>query len=304
MERRKRIGVATAGLVALGLTVGADERSLRFTPIDFPGSVATTAFGINEGGEVVGSYTDSSNRTHGFVRIGELFRSIDFPGAAFTQARGISPAGEIVGSYRLPGEPGVNAHGYLLTRGGEFRRVDFPGHTNAIAQRIGPDGTILGCYHDTDMMDTMHGIVVQGDEFAEFATPASMHNGATPGGKIIVGLYTDTTNRGRAYLLKSDGEFIPFDVPGSTFTAGWDINPAQRAVGVYQDAGGRFHGFVVDRHWTFGAIDYPGAALTRAFGINPRGDVVGNYADSANRIHGFLARRNDEQDHEGDEPRK
>ena len=301
MGRTKRMTLAVAGLIALGLTVGADERSLRFTPIDFPGAVATTAFGINARGEVVGSYTDSSNKTHGFVQIGELFRSVDFPGAAFTRARGISPADEIVGSYRLPGEPPVNAHGYLLTRGGEFRRVDFPGHTSTIPQRIGPDGTILGCFHDTDTMGTMHGFVNQGDEFAEFATPASMHNGATPSGKTIVGLYTDMTGRGRAYLLKSDGEFIPFDVPGSTSTAGWDINPARRAVGVYQDAAGQSHGFLVDRHWNFATLDYPGATLTQAFGINPRGDVVGSYVDSANRTHGFLASRKDEDDHDEDE---
>jgi len=298
MRGKKRILLGAAGLLVLGLGAGADDRSLSFTAIDYPGAVATTAFGINERGEVVGSYTDSSNKTHGFVKIGELFRSVDFPGALMTRARGISPAGEIVGSYRLPGDPLVNAHGYLLTRGGQFRRVDFPGHINTIPQRIGPDGTILGCFHDTDTMGTMHGFVNQGDEFAEFATPASMHNGATPGGKIIVGLYTDMMGRGRAYLLKSDGEFIPFDVPGSTSTAGWDINPARRAVGVYQDAAGRSHGFVVDRHWDFATLDYPGATLTRAFGINPRGDVVGDYADSANRIHGFLASRNDDDDEE------
>jgi uncharacterized membrane protein len=301
MERKKQITLAAAGLIALGLTVGADERSLRFTTIDFPGSVVTFANGINARGEVVGDYTDSSNKTHGFVKIGELFRSIDFPGALLTQARGISPAGEIVGSYQLAGEPALNLHGYLLTRGGEFRRVDFPGHINTIPQRIGPDGTILGCFHDTDFMGSMHGFVNQGDEFAEFATPASMHNGATPSGKIIVGLYTDMKGRGRAYLLKSDGEFIPFDVPDSTSTAGWDINPKRQAVGDYQDAAGRFHGFVVDRHWNFETIDYPGATATRARGINPRGDVVGRYVDSANRTHGFLASRKDGDDHDDDE---
>lgn len=292
MERKKQITLAAAGLMVLGLTVGADERSFRFTTIDFPGSVATTPNGINEHGEVVGSYVDSSNRTHGFVRIGEVFRSIDFPGAALTQARGISPAGEIVGSYRLPGETPPNIHGFLLTRGGEFRRVDFPGHISTIPQRIGPDGTILGCYHDTDTMGTMHGIVVRDDEFTEFDMPTTMHNGATPSGKTIVGLYTDMdAGRQRAYLLKSDGEFIPFDVPGSTSTVGWDINPKRQAVGIYQDAAGRFHGFVVDRHWNFETIDYPGAIATRAFGINARGDVVGTYVDSANRTHGFLASR-------------
>jgi uncharacterized membrane protein len=296
MERRKRIALAAAGLTALGLTVGADERSRRFTTIDFPGSVSTTPNGINDRGEVVGAYTDSSNGTHGFVRIGEEFRSIDFPGALLTQARGISPAGEIVGAYRVAGEPPVNIHGYLLTRGGEFRRVDFPGHTNTIAQRIGPDGTILGCYHDTDTMGTMHGIAISGDEFTEFEMPASMHNGATPSGKTIIGLYTDMdSGRGRAYLLRS-GDFVPFDVPGSTLTAGWDINPKGQGVGVYRDAAGRFHGFVVDRDWNFETIDYPGATATRAFGINARGDVVGSYVDSANRTHGFLASLIDRDD--------
>lgn len=291
--------LAVAGFMALGFGAAADERPLVFTTIDFPDAVATTAFGINAQGEVVGSYLDSSNKTHGFVRIGELFRSVDFPGAAFTQARGISPEGEIVGSYRLPGEPTVNFHGYLLTRGGEFRRVDFPGHTSTIAQRIGPDGTILGCYHDTDQMGTMHGIAVRDDEFTEFDMPTSMHNGATPNGKTIVGLYTDMdSGRGRAYLLRN-GDFVPFDVPDSTFTAGWDINPGRRAVGVYQDAAGRFHGFTVDRHWRFTTIDHPGATATRTFGINPRGDVVGHYVDTANRTHGYVA---SPRGRHGDEP--
>jgi uncharacterized membrane protein len=289
--RGSKTALLAAGLVALGLEAAAGERPLVFTTIDYPNAVATTAFGINAGGEVVGSYRDTSNRTHGFVRIGDLYRSIDFPGAAFTDARGISPAGEIVGAYRLPGEPAVNLHGYLLTRGGEFRRVDFPGHINTIAQRIAPDGTIFGCYHDADMMDSMHGIVVRDGEPTEFDMPTSMHNGATPSGNTIVGLYTDMdSGRGRAYLLR-DGDFVPFDVPGSVFTAGWDINPSRRAVGVYQDQAGRFHGFAVDRRWNFTTIDYPGAVATRAFGINPRGDLVGNYVDAANRTHGYVARR-------------
>jgi uncharacterized membrane protein len=300
MGSRRCITLAAA-ILAFGISAAADERSPRFTTVDFPGSVATTAFGVNARGEIVGSYRDTSNRTHGFVKTGDLFRPINYPGAIFTDARGISPAGEVVGSYRLPGEPAVNFHGYLLTRGGEFRPINFPGHINTIVQRISPDGTVLGCYHDTDTMGTMHGIVIDGDEFVELDMPASMHNGATPSGKTIVGLYTDMdTGRGRAYLIDR-GEFVPFDVPGSTFTAGWDINPARRAVGVYQDAAGHFHGFQVDRHWNFTTIDYPGATATRAFGINARADVVGSYVDAGNLTHGFLAGGKDREDHDRDE---
>jgi hypothetical protein len=153
-------------------------------------------------------------------------------------------------------------------------------------------------------MATMHGIVIRGDEFTEFDMPTTMHNGATPSGNTIVGRYTDmSSGRSRAYLLKN-GDFIPFDVPGSIFTQGWDINPSRRAVGFYQDADGRFHGFIVDRHWNFATLDYPTATLTRAIGINARGDVVGNYVDAANRTHGFLASEKDEHGHEGDERRE
>ena len=282
---------AGVGLLAVGVTAGAETPAFVFTSIDVPDAVATTAFGINARGEVVGSYRDGSNRQHGFLLGRNGFRSIDFPDAALTDARGISSEGEVVGAYRKQGEPAVNFHGYRLTRAGEYVAVDYPGHTSTIAQRIGPDGTIYGCYHDQDQMNTMYGMSMRGQETSELDMATTMNNGATPDGRTIVGLYTDMdTGRGRAYLLR-DGEFIPFAAPGSRFTAGWDINPAGEAVGVYQDMTGRFHGFVVDASWNFTTVDFPGAVATRAFGINARGDVVGSYLDASNRTHGFLARR-------------
>ena len=294
----RRLGFTMAvaiALAAIGTTAGADAPAFVYTSMDVPvpGAVATGVFGINAGGEVVGFYRDAANRQHGFVLGRDGFRPIDFPDAILTDARGISPDGEVVGAYRNPGEPAVNLHGYRLTRQGEYVPVDYPGHTSTIAQRIGPDGTIYGCYHDHDQMDSMRGVVIRGDGVAELDLPATMNNGATPDGKTLVGLYTDMdAGRGRAYLLR-DGEFIPFDAPGSRFTAGWDINPRGEAVGVYQDAGGRFHGFVVDARWNFTTLDFPGAVATRAFGINAGGDVVGSYVDASNRTHGFLARRID-----------
>jgi uncharacterized membrane protein len=292
--RRYGFTLAVAiGLAAIGNTAGADAPAFVFTSIDVPTATATGAFGINARGEVVGFYRDASNRQHGYVWGRDGFRSIDYPGAIFTDARGISPSGEIVGTYRNPGEPPVNFHGYRLTPDGEYLRVDYPGHTSTIAQRIGPDGTIYGCYHDQDQMHTMFGMTISGEAHGALDMSMTMNNGATPDGRTMVGLYTDMdAGRGRAYLVR-DGEFIGFDVPGSAFTAGWDINAGREAVGVYQDASGRFHGFIVDAEWNFTTLDYPGAAATRAFGINARGDVVGTYIDTSNRTHGFLARRID-----------
>ena len=291
MWRSRSTVAAAIALLAMGLRAGADDPAFVFTSIDVPGAIQTVAFGINARGEVVGFHRDASNRQHGFLLGRGGFRSVDFPGAILTDARGISPNGEVVGAYRNPGEPPVNGHGYRLSRAGDYVPVDYPGHTNTIAQRIGPDGTIFGCSHDQDTMDSMHGVMIRRSDLAEMDMGTSMHNGATPDRSTIVGLYTDMdTGRGRAYLLR-DGEFIPFDAPGSRFTAGWDINPSGEAVGVYQDASSRFHGFVVDPLWNFTTLDFPGGVATRAFGINARGDVVGSYVDTSNRTHGFLARR-------------
>jgi uncharacterized membrane protein len=291
MSGATKLVATTVCLAILTIAGHGAERALVFTSIDFPGAILTNAQGINAGGEIVGTYNDAGtpSRTHGFVLSGGQFQSIDFPGARATVARGIGPGGDIVGTYQNASEPtGVPNHGFLLNNHGEYARVDYPGHINTIPQRILPDGTMLGCYHDSDTMDSMHGMLISRRGVEAIPQGMSMHNGATPDGRLIVGLFTDMDGRSKGYLA-TRSRFEPFEVPGAAATAGWDINQAGVVVGVYRDDAGRFHGFQFDGV-EFGSIDFPGAAATRAFGINARGDVVGSYLDTAGRTHGFLAR--------------
>lgn len=264
------------------------EGPVSYATIEVPGSRSTTAFGINARGHAVGAYVDAAGRGRGFLLAGGEFTTIDYPGASYTDARGIGPSGDIVGAYRMPGEPAVNLHGYLLTARGEFVAVNYPGHTNLIPQRILPDGTILGCRHDHDFMSTMRGVFIDGDDVGETDAYASMHNGATPDRRRITGLFRNMmTGRGEAYVIE-DGVFTPFVIDGSTSTAAWDMNPAGDIVGNYQNPTG-VHGFVLtdEGHQS---LDVPGASATRAFGINARGDVVGHYV-AGGRIRGFIAER-------------
>jgi uncharacterized membrane protein len=280
---------ACIGILSVATVAGA-EQPRAYAAIDVPGATLTNAQGINSRGDIVGFYV-SSARTHGFLLSEGTLTAIDYPGAAYTDARGINARGEIVGAYRLPGEPAVNFHGYLRSRDGEFVPVNFPGHTNTIPQRITSSGLILGCRHDNDLMATMRGMMINGREQTEVADIeafASMNNGSTPDGSLIIGLFTDMdSGTGHGYLLYGQ-TFWPFDVPGSTFTAGWDVNARGQAVGVFRDAANAFHGFLWDE-LRFTSIDYPAAAATRAFGISARGAIVGAYIDSANRTHGFVA---------------
>lgn len=70
-----------------------------FATITFPGAARTTATGINDSGEIVGSFIDSQGAAHGFVDINGVFTVLDFPGAVDTQLTGVNNLGEIVGTY-------------------------------------------------------------------------------------------------------------------------------------------------------------------------------------------------------------
>lgn len=268
--------------------------AFSFKTIDVSGAASTSASGINARGDIVGSYVDGSQRSHGYVLRDGTFTTIDFTSsdgtaAAGTEAKGISPDGEVVGDYWMPGEANpVEVHGYRRTVQGEFVAVDYPGHTHTIIQRILPDGTMLGCRHDEDLMDTMKGIVVSRGGSTEIPQFSSMENGATPDRRRIVGLYkNDAASPQRGFVI-ADGVFSPLFLDATTpALAAWDVNPAGKIVGVYSNAAG-VHGFVLggDGYTT---LDFPGASQTRAFGINARGDVVGTYIAADKTTHGFLA---------------
>lgn len=261
------------------------QDTFDFRTIEVPAAKRTLASGINDRGQIAGYYDDSAG-THGFVLDNGRFATIDFPGAVFTVALGVGAKGEIVGTYRMRGEPAVNFHGFLRTTDGRFERIDSPPHKNTIAQRILPDGTILGCRHDDDFGASMRGAVLRGNKYSETQAPASMHNGATPDRRRIVGLYNYAPADHSAAYVIDDAAFKPLTVPGSSATSAWDVNQAGEIVGSYRDSAG-VHGFILTVAG-FIPLNFPKAALTRAVGINTAGAVVGSF-EIGGRTYGFLA---------------
>lgn len=319
-----RFAPSLSGLLLLAASSAA--QSFNYISFDVPcsacpGGIArsTTPQGISPGGDIVGFYLDAVGQQHGFLLSGGKFTTIDIPGALVgatgilpTSLRGISPSGDIVGAFTAPvstapwGSPeycpaaGSLAciKGFLYSRG-EFSIVLFPGHPGAIPQRITPDGTIYGCYHDFDFMASMVGfartrfgytsLAAGGGELADptQSVLASMNNGGTPNGSTIIGLHT--TDHDHGYLVRS-GEFQSYDVPGSTNTRIWDINPIGNFVGVYRDNSNKGHGFLqLSGGLVPVTVDYPGSISTAAVGINPGGAIVGQYTDTNGHAHGFLA---------------
>lgn len=316
------IGIALSLSGLLLFPKHSTAQSFNFISIDVPcsacpGGIArrTALSGINPAGDIVGVYTDAAGAQHGFLLSGGQFTTIDVPGAVTTIARGIGPGGDIVGEYIVPvsaaplGDPaycpaaGSTAciKGFLLSHG-KFSTILFPGHPGAIPQRITPDGSIYGCLHDFDVMGSMFGaawtrfgdisLAAGGGELSDptMSFPSSMDDGATPDGNVIVGLYTDMmTGHEHGFVLRN-GTLQAYDVPDSSLTIIWDINPNEEFTGTYKDTAGKQHGFLQLPDGSAPImIDYPNSVVSIAMGINPEGTIVGQYTDTVGRTHGFLA---------------
>ena len=73
----------------------APSRLERLHPINFPLATSTTAFGINDTGEIAGFYTDAASNSHGFVCAGGAFSTVDVAGARGTQLTRIKNGGRL-----------------------------------------------------------------------------------------------------------------------------------------------------------------------------------------------------------------
>ena len=148
----------------------------NFTAIDVPGAAYTSLFGINPGGDIVGSYmTVVGGPWHGFLLRDGAFTLIDLPGApGGTFVVGINPAGDISGSYCTDAMPcGLNSgnwHGFVL-RDGEITSFDFPGAIFTLALHINPSGQIVGRYRGAD--GNYHGFLRSGEEFSSIDFPGA-----------------------------------------------------------------------------------------------------------------------------------
>ena len=70
-----------------------------FTSINFPLATSTTAYGINDTGEIAGFYSDGAGKSHGFIYAGGAFSTVDVAGAGSTLLTRIKNEGAVTGVY-------------------------------------------------------------------------------------------------------------------------------------------------------------------------------------------------------------
>ena len=296
----------------------AETETFVPTTIHYPGSTATAARGINNRGDIVGTYNCAAACTnpltgevstaggHGFLLRDGVYTRIDVPGGSGTVVRGIGVQGTVVGQYNAAGV----THGFAYSDGNYVFPIDVPAELfdnpssparHTLAVRISPQGDIVGCFHEgTAQMTTMHGWVVRNGEFTALATPQgqtsrdpdTMNNGIAATG-AIVGFYLSD---GVSYVADQTGILFTFTLEDDRFTLAWDVNARGDIVGVVGDNPSMTigvavnpRGFLRTAHGDELRLAVAGASSTQVFGINDRRQIVGQYTD-ATGTHGFVYR--------------
>jgi parallel beta-helix repeat protein len=265
---------------AAGLAIGQ-----TYTIIDYPGATATSATGINNGGDILGYYQVPGVASRGFLLSAGKFTQIDYPDAKSTNPRGISAQGDIVGTYS---DTGGTQHGFLLSKG-KFSTLDYPG-AGVQPQAINSAGDIVGMIQFPGK--PMQGFLLKGGTWTMNdylldvpSTTMNCYLGINDAG-VMVGHWT-TRAAGSHGVVYTKGTAAQFDYGAGGDTEAYGINSTGDIVGYYLDVSQAPHGFV-RRNGRSTPIDYPGSPHTMAYGINDSGQIAGHFQDAKKVFHGFV----------------
>ena len=264
------------------------------TTYDYPGAGnLTLPQKINERGDVVGEFIDSSGVTRGFVRFsdGSFSDPIVDPNdtVGFTEGRGINNSRTVAGDYVISDG---TLHSFFLS-GGTFTEYDVPNTVQTNLLSINDAGDFTGTF-DPDGSGVFQAFFGRGGTITSISVPAAASTLAyeiNNSNQLVVGYFVDSSAVLHGYYRDASGALhFPIDPSGSTATVLFGLNDRNWVVGRYADSVGATHGLFFLPPNNFFTYDFPGSTFTSLNGINDKGVICGRYVDAAGIAHGFLAR--------------
>jgi uncharacterized membrane protein len=248
---------------------------------------------INERGDIVGEFIDSSGVVRGFVRFsdGSFSAPIVDPNdtVGFTEGRGINNPRTVVGDYVISDG---TVHSFLLS-GGTFTEYDVPGTVQTNLLGINNPGDLTGAF-DPDGSGIFQAFIDHGGTITSYSVPGALSTLAyqiNDSKQLTVGYYIDASGilHGQ-YRDKSGALNFPIDPTGSVGTVLFGDNNRNWVVGRYADGAGVTHGLFFTPPNNFFTFDFPGSAFTSLNGISAQGNICGRYVDASGIAHGIIAR--------------
>jgi probable HAF family extracellular repeat protein len=277
----------TVVLSLLSVRLWADSAA-TVSQIDVPNATYTDAVGINNRGEIVGSFSDAQGRLHGYVWRRGTFTTLDFPaqGVLATVAKGINDRGEIAGFYV---QSGSDIHGFVW-HGGTFTQIDAPGASITYLHGINNRGQAVG-HSRRDIFALAQGFLWDKGEFTSLDIPGvlvvgrgSETMGLNDHGEVVGTFQSGGMDHG--FLIDHHG-LTQIDI-GPMGTRATGINNNGSIVGSFRDAALVEHGYLRQPDGSFTTIEAPRVTRLAAVGINDGSDVVGLFALAGGDFHGFF----------------
>ncbi|MGO9018060.1 MAG: hypothetical protein ACLQVJ_06875 [Syntrophobacteraceae bacterium] len=156
-----------------GVFTTLDGPSFPCTGLILVDCYSTVASGINNNGQVVGSYNGAAGVSQAFIATDGVFTIINPPSATSTVAYGINNKAQVVGGYT----DASGASHVFVESGGVFTSLNYPsGISTVVAQGINDNGQVVGYYFDGPGLT--HGFVESGGVFTTLDGPTKNLYGA------------------------------------------------------------------------------------------------------------------------------
>jgi len=309
MEKRKvmaRFGksiivLATAAtLVAVGALPAPAVTNLNVLQvIDVPPEMGsdTMVFGMNDKGQVVGSYFDYSGRQKGFLynRHTNTYKPIDPPGydGSVNPVIGINNRGEVVGFFETSTKEQhcffYNGLGYIVF---DVPGADLSPDTYQAAWGINEDTHIVGAYTD-NVTHGVRGFLFTG-EFNSFDVPGAASTIPTQIndlGHMTIATFDHPTLFENPTSYFYDGSVYHPIAELAPYTLATGLNNSDKVVGILQfEDMNQNRGFLYDHNTkTYAEYSVAGALRTSLRDINNQDQMVGYFRGADNKTHGFIA---------------
>jgi probable HAF family extracellular repeat protein len=189
------------GSTASGSLFGYSYARGKFQVISVPGAANTEPHGINDRGEVVGTYTTpgglEEREQKGFIYEDGQVTVLTAPGGGAVTPNDVNNSGEVVGTYVVDGQ----SHGFIYLHG-RYTTLDVPGATNTTPTGINSQGDVVGYYQDASFV--YHGFLEHDGRFTTIDDPkadyATWPEDINDRGEIV-GVYVNTTTGSHGFLL-------------------------------------------------------------------------------------------------------
>lgn len=279
---------------------GVFTRHYSAMPLGTLGGTLTTATGINDAGQVIGSSSlpGTPVTSHAFRSAGTSLTDLT-PSQAQTvsQAFGENASGQVAGEFQM-GQG--TTHAFLYSGNSLVDLNPYLGGGASVANGVNNSGQVVGSFTSGGgpqafLYDSAQAgpnnpgpVIPLQEQLSGLMATTSVANAINDSGQIV-GSFTKSDGASRAFLLGSGGGDLN-QILGASSSSAVAINAGGLVIGTFGTAGGAGHAFLYNSA-TGAATDLNpllGASSSSALGLNARGQIVGHFTTPAGTVHAFL----------------